>query len=418
MKWNIILVLGIACIAASVLPVAAGDVPTVTISSYVVSPSVLLPDTLGTITVTVKNTATSASITDKSSSAGSDYNIIRTTDINAIVENIHLEGNGISVLTKDFRRVGSLGPGQSMPVTFSIRTPSKSDMYYPEVWIDTQGGTSTKYPIPVNVNTSIGIQKEAILILTSTLPESINPGDTIPVTLTVQNAGQLLADDVTLTVQNVTGSLAPASTDAYHLGMIAQGTEKSVPIVLLSDRLGKTGLVRVPVVIDYHSVDGTPLNVTTGIDVKLLGNAELGFVSVDTNPARLSDGTPFDLTIRIENTGTGEARQVSAKIDLPVEGTREAFIGKIKNGNDAPAIFLLEGMPGGNYPYNLTIRYIDDMGQHTMTRQMNLRVPPADYTGTIIFVLIILGILGFIGYRYWYLPRHNGNGKFPWERKS
>ena len=114
--------------------------------------------------------------------------------------------------------------------------------------------------------------------------------------------------------------------------------------------------------------------------------------------------TPFDLTIRIENTGTGEAKQVSAKVDLPAEGTKEAFIGKIKPGNDAPAIFLLEGMKGGNYPYNLTITYTDDMGVHTLTRQMNLRVPPADNSGTIILGLIILGILGFLAYRYWYLP--------------
>jgi hypothetical protein len=58
------------------------------------------------------------------------------------------------------------------------------------------------------------------------------------------------------------------------------------------------------------------------------------------------------------------------------------------------------------------------MGEHTMTREMNLRVPPTDNTGTIILLLVILAILGFIGYRYWYLPRVNGEGKFPWERKS
>jgi hypothetical protein len=148
------------------------------------------------------------------------------------------------------------------------------------------------------------------------------------------------------------------------------------------------------------------------------GVAELGFVSVDTNPSRLAENTPFDLTVRIENTGTGEAKQVSAKVNLPAEGTKEAFIGKIKPGNDAPAIFLLEGVKGGTYPYNLTISYTDDMGQHTVVRPMNLRVTPADTSGNIILMLIVLGILGFAGYRYWYLPKKNGNGSFPWERKN
>jgi hypothetical protein len=105
-------------------------------------------------------------------------------------------------------------------------------------------------------------------------------------------------------------------------------------------------------------------------------------------------------------------------VDLPTDGTKEAFIGKIKPGNDAPAIFLLEGLKGGNYAYNLTISYTDDMGSHTYTRPMNLRVTPQDNSGNLILMLIVLAVLGFLAYRYWYLPKKNGDGTFPWERKS
>jgi hypothetical protein len=196
------------------------------------------------------------------------------------------------------------------------------------------------------------------------------------------------------------------------------GGLKTVDLTLLSDKKTNAGLVRIPVTISYNAIDGSQRTQMTGIDLMMKGMAELGFVSVDTNPPRLSENTPFDLTIRIENTGTGEAKQVSALIDLPAEGTKEAFIGKIKPGNDAPAVFLLEGAKSGNHPYNLTITYTDDMGVHTQNRQMNLRVPAADNSGTIITLLIIIVILGFIGYRYWYLPRINGDGKFLWDKKS
>jgi hypothetical protein len=318
----------------------------------------------------------------------------------------------------DFERVGELGPGQSTTITFSVKAPSKSGMYFPEVWIDTTGGTSTRYPVPVNVNTASGIQKQAILILDSSMPASVNPGDEIPVTLTMRNAGQLLADDVTMKLINVSSDVAPKSTDLYHLGTISAGGEKSITITLLSDKDAKSGLIRVPVSVSYNALDGTPVTEETGIDIMMKGKAELGFVTVDTSPSRLTEGTPFDLTIRIENTGTGEAKQVSATVDLPVEGKKEAFIGKIKPGNDAPAIFLLEGAKAGTHPYMLTIHYTDDMGEHTLTRQMNLRVPPTDITGTIVVLLVVLIVVSFVGYRYWYLPRINGDGKFPWERKS
>ena len=402
------------------VPPVQADTPTVTITDYKVTPSVLMPDSLGTITVTIRNTAASASVSERTGPLSPDNSgTTKVTDINVFIENVHLEGNDIEVLSEDFRRVGELGPGQSITITFSIRAPSKSGMYFPEVWVDTYGGRSARYPVPVNVNTVSGIQKQAILIMDSSLPATVNPGDEIPVTLNVKNAGQLLADDVTLKITNVSSSIAPKSTDLYHLGTVSPGQQKTVTLVLLSDKDASSGLIRVPVAISYNALDGTPVTEQTGIDIMMKGRAELGFVTVDTSPARLTEGTPFDLTIRIENTGTGEAKQVSATVDLPVEGKKEAFIGKIKPGNDAPVIFLLEGAKAGNHPYTLTIHYTDDMGEHTMTREMNLRVPPTDQTGSIILILVILAILGFIGYRYWYLPKMNGgDGKFPWERKS
>jgi hypothetical protein len=404
--------------ALAVVPVSAVGEPTVTIMDYRVNPSVLMPDSLGTITITVKNTATSASIKENTGFLTSDPTTTTITDINVNIENVHLEGNGIKVLSDDFARVGEIGPGQSIPLTFSIQAPSKSGMYFPEVWIDTSGGTSTRYPVPVNVNTAVGIQKEAILIMDSSLTGSVNPGDEIPVTLTVRNAGQTLADDVIISIKNVSGTVAPKSADSYHLGVIPAGGEKTVDLALLSDKSTAAGLVRVPVTLMYKAIDGSEQNQTTGIDLIMKGKAELGFVSVDTNPPRLTENTPFDLTIRIENTGTGEAKQVSALVDLPAEGTKEAFIGKIKPGNDAPAVFLLEGIKSGNYPYNLTISYTDDMGVHNQTRQMNLRVSATDQSGTIIIGLIIVAILGFVVYRYWYVPKRNGNGKLPWDKKN
>ena len=402
-----------------VAPPASADTPTVAITNYTVSPSVLMPDSLGTVTVTIRNTANSATVSEKSGQATTaDFNTVKTTDINVNIENVHLEGNGIDVVTKDFARVGEIGPGQSIPITFSIRAPEKSGIYYPEVWVDTSGGTSTRYPVPVNVNTAVGIQRQAILVMESSLTGSVNPGDEIPVTLTVTNAGQTLADDVTLTIENVSSMVAPKNSDLYHLGALPAGGQKTVDLVLLSDKLTNPGLVRVPVTIGYNAIDGIFQTQSTGIDVIMKGKAELGFVSVDTNPPRLTENMPFDLTVRIENTGTGEAKQVSATVDLPAEGTKEAFIGKIKPGNDAPAIFLLEGMKSGTHPYNLTISYTDDMGPHVITRQMNSRVPVTDSTGNLIFGLIVIGILGFLAYRYWYLPKKNGNGSFPWERKN
>ena len=420
LKTLIIVIILSALFVATISPVSGESAPTVTITDYKVNPSVLMPDSPGTITITVKNTASSAQVSEKSGFIGTDsYATVKTTDINVNLDNVRLEGNGLMVVSGNFDRVGALGPGQSMQFTFSIQAPSKNGLYYPEVWIDTAGGKSVKYPIPVNVNTALGIQKKAIIILDSTLTGSQNPGDEIPVQVTVLNSGDMLSEDVVLKIENIsTTMVAPKNTDIYHLGTLSAGQNKTIDMILLSDKKMTAGLVKVPVTISYNAIDGVQKTQTSSIDILFKGKAELGFVSVDTSPPRLTENTPFDLTIRIENTGTGEAKQVSAKVDLPAEGKKESFIGKIKPGNDAPAIFLLEGASAGTHPYNLTITYTDDMGIHVMNQQMTLRVPPNDNSGSLIFGLIVLVILGFLAYRYWYLPKYKGDGKFPWERKS
>ncbi len=135
-----------------------------------------MPDSLGTITIIVKNTATSATLKENTGIITTDAATTKVTDINVNIENVKLEGNGIIVLSKDFEHVGEIGPGQSIPFTFSIRAPSKSGMYFPEVWIDTTGGKSTRYPIPVNVNTAVGIERQAILIMDSSLSGTCKPG--------------------------------------------------------------------------------------------------------------------------------------------------------------------------------------------------------------------------------------------------
>ncbi|MDD1671201.1 MAG: S-layer protein [Methanomicrobiales archaeon] len=405
------------------LPLAAGAAksdPTVTITGYRVTPSVLLPGDQGTIEITLANTASTATQTESTVQNGIMGTTTTTTtkDMTVLVESVYMYGQGVEGIEGNFQQVGALGPGQSMTLTFLIRAPPQAGMYFPEVWIRIPEGTSVKYPVPVNVNSPIGVQKQAVLVLESAVPGSVNPGDEIPVTLTVRNDGQLLAEEVTVRIGNVSTLVAPKGVDLYHLGYIGSGRAKTAELLLLSDRDTSPGLTQVPVTLQYSSVDGVLHTQASAINLMMKGKGELGFVSVDTSPRRIGENQPFDLTIRIENTGTGEAKQVSATVDLPMTGTKQSFIGKIKPGNDAPAVFLLDGAQGGTYAYNATISYVDDLGTHTEVRQMSLRIDPADSTGGYLILLLVIIGGGLLAYRFWYLPRKNGGGALPWVKKS
>ncbi|MGE5832539.1 MAG: hypothetical protein ACM3X8_06425, partial [Methanomicrobiales archaeon] len=143
------------------VPLAAGASttdPTVAITGYHVTPSILLPGDQGTIEITIANTASTASTTESTVQNGVSGSTTTTTtkDMTVLVESVYMYGQGVEVLEGNFQQVGALGPGQSMTLTFLIKAPPQAGMYFPEVWIRIPEGTSVKYPIPVNVNSPIG----------------------------------------------------------------------------------------------------------------------------------------------------------------------------------------------------------------------------------------------------------------------
>jgi hypothetical protein len=398
---------------------AESDQPTVFVENYTVTPQVLAPGDHGTITVVIRNTAGTATLQESSGIiSGGSFTTVKSVDIPIQIDSISLEGNGITVISESYQRFGSLGPGQSATVTFAIQAPTKDGIYFPEVWVDINGGKSVRYPVPVNVNAKNQVLRAPAIVVEKSLPDNVNPGESFSVQLNLKNAGVLRASQILLSVNTSTSSIGIKGSNTQVLDDLEGGASKGVAIDFVTDKNAPLGLQKVNLLFNYQLPDGTTKQQAEVIEVPVKGKAELGFVSVDTNPPRLTEKTPFDLTIRIENTGTGDAEQVSATIDLPTEGTKEAFIGKIKPGNDAPAVFLLEGAGAGTHAYTLNVTYTDDMGAHTMTRRMNLRVPQTDMSGTIILVVIILVVLGAVAYRYWYLPRINGNGKLPWVKKN
>jgi hypothetical protein len=399
-----LVVITLFCLAA--LPVSGSvDGQPAMVTSYSVNPPVLSPGGLGTITLVIQQIGKTTLSERMSLGTGSYMNWAWTDSVN--IEHITLEENGLVVLSPDYDRLGQIGPDKSLRVTFVVRAPTKSGIYYPEVWMNTDAGSS-RFPIPVNVNTAIGTQKQAVIIMQSSLPDSVNVGDEIPVRITLRNEGGTLADKLTVKIGNASTVIAPKTTNLYYLGTINPDEEKSLDLVLLSDRDADPGLVNVPVTIQYNLIDGKVLSETESINLIMKGVGEMRFASAETNPEKIFENQPFDITLWFENTGTGEARQVEATIDLLMAGTKVSDLGKITPGDDASAVFLINGGREGIYTYNATITYVDDIGTHTKVRQHSLRVT-RDIPTTIMYpVLLLIIIGGVLVFLYWYRRQEKG----------
>ena len=388
------------------IPVFAAN-PSVIVADYKVTPSVLQPGDIGTITATIKNTASMANIRENIQSAGSET--ITSTDINVNIESVQLESKDVEVISGNYKQVGEIGPGQSIPITFLIRAPAKDGIYFPEIWIDVTKGESVRQPIAVNVNTQIALLKKPALTALKTIPDGVNPGDDFPVRVILNNDGLSRADQIMVVVNSSTPSITPKTPNTYHIDTLLKGENVSLDMVFSSDKKAPIGLNPVLMTLTYANADGTITTQTETLGIHVKGKAKIGIASVSLDPERIKKGDQVSLIIRLENTGTDNANSVKARIDLPMSGGKDAYVGKIEPNNDAPAVFSLQAGDPGNFAYNLTVEYQDDYGMHKKTERLTMTVLDGNGTGLLIAVILLLVAAGGAGYWYFIL-RKKGTG--------
>ncbi len=408
MKLHLTLLVGLVALLFCSVSVQA-ESPTVIVADYVISPPILQPGDVGTITAMIRNTATSATLQQNTGiQTGGNFENTRNTDISINIESVQLESRDVEVLSGNYKRVGAIGPGQSIPITFLIRAPAKDGIYFPEIWIDVTGGQSVRQPIPVNVNTQIALMKKPALTAIKTMPSGVNPGDDISAQVVLQNDGLSRADQITVRVNSTSPSLTQKTSSTYNVGSLLEGENATLLMVFSTDKKAPIGLNRVMLDITYAGPDGTPITQTEVLGIHVKGKAKIGIASISMDPVRIKKGDAVSLIIRLENTGTDNANSVKASIDLPMSGGKDAYVGKIEPNNDAPAVFSLVAGNPGTYSYNLTVQYEDDYG--IQTKKETLQMTVMDGNSTLTYLLALIGIAVVCGLAYWYfVTRRKGS---------
>ncbi|QSZ66864.1 S-layer protein [Methanofollis aquaemaris] len=366
-----------------------------------------MPGDEGTITVTLTNTAKEAVRTSSDTSVGPGTGTqteTTSTAINAYVESVTLKGEGLQVLNGAYGRVGEVGPGQSVTLTFLVRAPVEEGIYFPEVWVRVQGARSVKFPVPVNVNSAYAVIKRPAITVARTFPDEVVPGESFSLALDLMNVGGAGARDLSVQV-SPNDSLVSLTPEHYYFESLEPGEKVGLNLTFMTDRKTPTGVQQVPLALTYRAPDTTETNMTETVGVQVKGRAEMGIASLSTDPPRLAAGDPFTLIIRIENTGTDDANSVRATVDLPFEGNKEAFVGTIEPDNDAPAVFILRAGEAGDRPYRLTVTYRDDRGEHVAEEDLRLTVETRDRSGLLIAVVVLVVVA--VGIIIWMRRRKN-----------
>lgn len=392
---KILLLFWIASVCVLIIHIATAS--GVIVTSYEIQPQVLIPGDTGIVSATLTNTGP-----DYPSDLLVNGNISHQMDGSsaAIIDSVFLDGKkNIEVIQGNSQFEGSLGIGQSITISFLIRAPPMSGIFFPELLIRIRNHESMKFPILVNVNTAVSAIKQPALMVHYSVQNLIRSGTDVPVGIEVTNKGRSSADEVIIRITDKDPAIAARSQSSRYIAHLKPDESSLFTLNLTIDKNAPSGIHKIPLDIQYTTTNGMEEILTDTITLDIRGESGISIASLSTDPVRLTERLPFDLMIRLENIGTSDARSVRASISLPFAGTREAFVGTIEPGNDAPAVFVLTSGDPGEYPYTLDVQYEDDWGEHKISDILTITITAKESELPVVIVVIVLVLIVAIGYR-------------------
>ncbi len=224
-------------------------------------------------------------------------------------------------------------------------------------------------------------------------PERISPKDKFDITFSVSNDGTGTAREVQVIADTSGLPFVSADADTKIIKRLNPG--ESIQLSYASQVKDKTEIssYSIPIKMDYKDENGKNISSKSFAGIRVLGNAELAISDLKIEPQNPVEGDLVTVNMRIENSGSGEAKSVKVNLDAPFKGTRTAFLGKIKPDDDAPGVFTFYAEKGGEIPYSANIEFEDDLGVRTVTEPLNLYVRTPNKNGMAAPVIVTLPLI-------------------------
>ncbi|MDO8724510.1 MAG: hypothetical protein Q7J35_00400 [Candidatus Methanoperedens sp.] len=226
---------------------------------------------------------------------------------------------------------------------------------------------------------------------------AVEPGEVFKISVSFENVGDNGIKWLKLILDPQDWSLIPLSSDTERVFKdIKPGEKRDAEMMFSLEKDAPVKNYPIDLGLIYVDERGVEYNETRLVGLVASGRAVLDIAKKTTEPARIKENEPFTLTVKIENTGTGDASGVTARLESGVEGDTLAYLGEIKKDDYSNAIFTLNGAGEGVKTGNLKISYEDDFGKHEIQRELDLIVNPGNSSNMLPAIIVIAGIAGVI----------------------
>ncbi|UGV41152.1 COG1361 S-layer family protein [Methanococcoides orientis] len=248
--------------------------------------------------------------------------------------------------------------------------------------------TTKYYEVDVRVT---GEDAEPRISSITTNPEYIYEGETVDLTLGIENFGEAIAKSVSVSVDHGFKGIKNSTIGTLDLN----GSQTA----LFKFKADRAGEFNIPVIIKYEDDFGKQSDeydiTITILDKK--GSLNLASVKVDPVIPYVDD--TVELTMRIENSGDRKINSIRVYADHPFMGLKESFIGTLDPNEDGPAVITFIADEAGEYEIPVTITYIDDFGEEQVETKISIIVMESNSgIGSAVLVLLVLAVIGGLVY--------------------
>jgi hypothetical protein len=256
------------------------------VSSVTVDPEVFYPYEKGTISITLTN--------DGNTSVGVTH------------PNLLAASNDISIVNQDmWKTLSYIGSGNSITYTFEVTVNGMGGNYFALFSVETKDGENVHYPLTLEVDS------EDLHAAISDKPETFTLDSEATVNLSLINPRDGPIKSIYITTSDSGTDISPSQT---FINEIAANNVVEVPFSVIPHKA-----TNITFDISYQNGDvKREVSVTLPINP---GNAKDAAVPTINNIALTSQGTSYDLSGDITNTGVSDANGVVVTMGMPAKGT-------------------------------------------------------------------------------------------------
>src|SRR5659263_17293 len=226
----------------------------------------------------------------------------------------------------------------------------------------------------------------------------VEPGEVFKIQISLENVGDNEIKWLKIRLNPEDKALIPLSSDSELIFKdIPPGSQKNSEIWFSLEKDASVKNYPIDLELNYLDERGVEYNETKIVGIVAAGRANMDIAKKITEPARLMENQPFTLSIKVENTGTGDAKGVTARFESTLSGDNLAYLGEIKKDDYSNALFTLDADDSSKKTSVLHISYEDDFGKHEIQKDVIIVVNPTEsqnllplFMGIIVIAAIIL----------------------------